>query len=599
MADDKLFGDDALDNGADKEEDGDSGLGNLPPLSDFDSQAEGDSDANDALPPLGDFESHDGNLAGGGDVDPEDGFSPKTPDIGEGNAGAQEEDVGLPAFDSGSFDAGPADEDDQTLSAGGFQDLAADSDFSPETPDIGPGPDTSLDTPIFDSAFGGEDSGISDIDSGFGGQEQEAATQAMEAPMFDDFGGESDFAPPEGAAAPTPAPDFTPDTGFGDDDGLVGAGVGAPGAPAAAGAAQVPSSQQATQKGGVSPLVVVVFGLIALIIGVVTSPFLSEYAGFLPNPLDTDVQRLEGQITQLNERIRGLQDIQPTEEGHREISEERLGELIQDIQNRQTELENVSGQLASTRGTLEAQQRELGNVERELRERNDEVIAAREFLEELRNETAIVQARQRGLIAEVDRLTSYVGELEEANLRRVATKEALEHNVDRLLVQVKESIPLAPTKFAYAQRLASVQELRDKVEQAAWVTPELQNEFTTLYLRELDLARADDYFFARITVTDRFGHRSAKWAECLMRGNRAVYYRTLDGSNIGIFENVGTPDVPTWGFQENLSGDLKAAVEAHIFSARVPDFESQAQLLAERELAGREGTAWQRTYSSL
>jgi len=599
MADDKLFDDDAFGNA-----DGDSGLGNLPPLSDFDSQGEGD--AGDGLPPLGDFEAHE---AVGSPLQEDKEFSPQTPNIGRGNIyQSDEEDIGLPAFDTGAFSGGPVDDDDSGMSAGGFQDLAADSDFSPETPDIGPGPDSALDTPIFDSAFGGEDSGFGGIDSGYGGRRTGAATQAMESPMFDDFGGESDFATPELAA--TPVPDFSPDTGFGaaDDDFAVNTGGRAPAAvggrvPAmavpGAGAEGISSQKTGVKKGGANWLVVGVFVAIAFFIGVVNAPFLSDYMSFLPNPAKEEVAKAQSEILKLNERINQLNSMPKEEGGGVNVSQDKLDQLIKDIQSRTEELGSIQGQLDSTRATLEGQQRDLGNVERDLRERNDEIISAREFLEELRNETAIVQARQRGLIAEVDRFTGLVGELEEANVRRVATKEALAHNVDRLIIQVKESIPLTPKKFDYAERLASVEQLREKVEQAPWVTPELQNEYTTFYLRELELARSNEYFFANVSVTDRFGHRSLKWAECLMRGNWAVYYRTLDGANIGSFENIGTAEVPQWGFREDMSEEIQTSIEANIVSARIPDFESQAQLLAERELAGQKGNVWQRTYSSL
>jgi len=588
MADDKLFDDDGLGNADD-----DSGLGNLPPLSDFDSQGEGD--AGDSLPPLGNFEAQDeGGVSSPLQEDKD--FSPQTPDIGRGKYGADEDDIGLPAFDSGAFSDAAPDDDESSMSAGGFQDLAADSDFSPETPDIGPGPDSALDTPIFDSAFGGEDSGFGGIDSGYSRQTG-AATQAMESPMFDDFGGESDFATPELAA--TPVPDFSPDTGFGGDNfGAAGGAVpvGA-GMPAMAGA-EGPSSQKAVKKGGANWLVVMVFVALAFFIGVVNAPFLADYLTFLPNPMRDQVAKLEKDIVGKDQLIKQLQSL-PQGSENAGVNEERLKQIATEIENKTRELNGIQGQLDSTRATLEGQQRDLGNVERELRERNDEIISAREFLEELRNETAIVQARQRGLIAEVDRLTGQVGELEAANQRRVATKDALAHNVDRLIIQVKESIPLAPKDFDYAKRLAAVQQLREKVDQAPWVTPELQNEYTSLYLRELDMARSNDYYFANISVTDRFGHKSLKWAECLMRGNWAVYYLTLDGANIGSFENMGTPEVPLWGFREDMPEEVQKSIEAHIVSARIPDFESQAQLLAERELAGQEGSILQRTYSSL
>ncbi len=572
MADDKLFDDDAQDKDGAELADGDSGLGNLPPLSEFDSQGGFDSDGD--LPPLGDFESQDASLPGGGGS----GFGGLTSKPSGSGGGFSD------AGDSLAFASEPPSS--AVRPAGhGFQDLAADSDFSPETPDIGPGPDSTLDTPVFDSAFGGEI-------SGFGMDHTSTATQAMESPIFDDFSGEGDF----GGGA-TPVPDFSPDTGFGDIGGI-GAPIGAGAAKAAA--VKEPAAVSATApRKGVSPLVVIVFGLIALVIGIVTSPFLSDYLSFLPNPLRVEIQQRDSQIVDLRGQITRLQQLQATEESPVEISEARVQELQNEILMRTQELDSVTGQLESTRSTLDTQQRELANVERDLSQRNDEVIAAREFLDDLRNETAIVQARQRGLIAEVDRLTGYVGELEEANIRRVATKEALEHNIDRLLIQVKESIPLAPKKYEYAHRLAAVEALREEAAQATWVTPELQNEYTSLYLRELELAQANEYFFANIPVTDRFGHRSNKWAECLMRGSWAVHYRTLDGANIGSYENLSAAETPVWGFREDMPEDLKKSIEAGIITARIPDFDSQAQLLAERELAGQEGTVWQRTYSSL
>ena len=573
MTNDKNFDDDAPKNGqqegAGSAED-DSSLGNLPPLSEFDSQGGFDSDG-DMLPPLGDFESQDSSLMQPGEPK-SSAEQPTTPDLSSG-FGKSDGDESAPA------------KSDFGMVSNGFQDLAADSDFSPETPDIGPGPDSTLDTPIFDSAFGGSD-------SGFGADQGGAATQAMESPMFDDFGADMEFGSPTGA---TPVPDFGPDTGFGDINMEVAAAPGGPAGPAPSG-----PSAQAPGKGGMSALWVIVIGLISLGVGLLASQPLSGYLSFVPgNPLQADLQAKDSTIATLNRQINTLQQLQATPDRPADISPERVAELQNEILMRTQELDAISGQLESTRATLDTQQRELAGVERDLRERTDEVVAAREFLDELRNETAIVQARQRGLIAEVDRLTSYVGELEEANARRIATKEALEHNIDRLLIQVKESIPLTPDKYSYDARLAAVQALREKAAQALWVTADLQNEYTSLHLKEIELARANEYFFARIPVTDRFGHRAATWAECLMQGNRAVYYRTLDGKNIGSYENVGTSDIPRWGFREDLPETVKASIEAHIVNARVPDFEGQAQLVAERELAGREGTAWQLIYSSL
>ena len=559
--------------GGSDEAEGDSGLGNLPPLSEFDSHGGLDADS-DLLPPLGDFESQDSNLLGGGKAS-NGGSAPVPPPSFPGDLSS---DLGIPQVESPKKEPS-----DFGMVGGGFQDLAADSDFSPETPDIGPGPDSTLDTPIFDSAFGSSDGGF--------GRDQRA-TQAMESPMFDEFG---EFGSPTGA---TPIPDFSPDTGFGDINmdvagAAAGAGVGA--APQV-----VVGPPPAAKKGGLGGLWVIIIGLISLGVGLLASQPLSSYLSFVPgNPLQKELESKEGTIANLNRQINTLQQLQATPERPADISPERVAELQNEILVKTQELDAVNGQLESTRATLNTQQGELAKVERDLRERTDEVVAAREFLEELRNETAIVQARQRGLIAEVDRLTGYVGELEEANTRRIATKEALEHNIDKLLIQVKESLPLTPEKYSYAKRVAAVEALREKAAQAMWVTPELQNEYTDLHIKENDVARANDYFFARIPVTDRYGHNAETWAECLMRGNRSVYYRTLDGNNIGTYENIGSAETPRWGFKETLPEEMQKSIEAEIVSARVPDFEGQVQAIAERELAGREGTQWQLVYSSL
>lgn len=578
MADDKQFDNENPEFGNEENTGGEDtgGLGNLPPLSDFDSEGTFDSDSD--LPPLGDFESRDTSL---------DASLPSDIPAPGGSAPFVGSDV-TSDFDAGAFslasDSSVGGQQDSGPLIGGFQDLAADSDFSPETPDIGPGPDSALDTPIWDdSAFGG--SGGDLFTPGLG----DTATQAMPTPSFDDFGAGDEEIGGFGAPGGTPMPQMGGGTGFEDLDAMAAEAAG----PSASGA-------QPGKRQGAGALLVIFIGLISLGVGMIASQPLSSYLSFVPgNPLVMEMQTKDSTIANLNRQINTLQQLQATPEQPADISPERVAELQNEILVRTQELDAVKGQLDSTKATLSAQQSELSGVERELRERNDEVIAAREFLEELRSETAIVQARQRGLIAEVDRLTGYVGELDEANARRIATKEALEHNIDRLVIQVKESIPLTPEKYDYATRLETVEALRDKAAQAGWVTPELQNEYTSLYLKELELARANDYFFACVPVTDRFGHTSMCWAECLMRGNWAVYYRSLDGKGIGSFENTGTAETPKWGFRQDLSEDTRLAIEAYIVNARIPDFEGHLQRLAERELQAQKDTSWQRVYSSM
>jgi len=95
------------------------------------------------------------------------------------------------------------------------------------------------------------------------------------------------------------------------------------------------------------------------------------------------------------------------------------------------------------------------------------------------------------------------------------------------------------------------------------------------------------------------GIKTAKWAECLMRGNWGVYYRTLDGKNIGVYENLGTSDTPRWGFREGLPIEAQKAVESTVVSCRVADYQVKVQQLAQRELAAKDGTSFQRNFDSL
>ncbi|HQE84016.1 MAG TPA: hypothetical protein PLM14_13525, partial [Candidatus Hydrogenedentes bacterium] len=181
----------------------DSGLGNLPPLSDFESTAD-TSDTN--LPPLDGTDS-------GGDLDkgtpsglpPISDIPVETPvPSGRGQAGP-------PDFESPSAFDTPTSASDSALDTPqpetAFQDLAADSDFTPETPELGPGPDTDMETPLFDSAFGSPETPHGIPDTG-------APTQAMETPMFgadeEELGfDEGAFTPGAGSGfgSPTPAPD--------------------------------------------------------------------------------------------------------------------------------------------------------------------------------------------------------------------------------------------------------------------------------------------------------------------------------------------------------------------------------------------------------
>src|SRR5690349_2816653 len=176
--DDEGFGDDedfgALTSGSSSSSSGkdEGGLHSLPPLSEFDSASDGAGGQSDSdLPPL--------DTPG----DPDDeGFSglPPIVDIKVDTPAVRPSDLDTPtpgkrtpakrtpsrrtpagpgsaktvATPSPAGFKTPSDSDLASPSDGGFgfQDFAADSDFSPETPEIGPGPDSDIETPMFDSA---------------------------------------------------------------------------------------------------------------------------------------------------------------------------------------------------------------------------------------------------------------------------------------------------------------------------------------------------------------------------------------------------------------------------------------------------------------
>lgn len=588
MADEKHPDEDAP-----KDASSDSGLGNLPPLSDFDSQESGTSDG--GLPPLGSFESGDAqsDLDLGTPSDSQAGTPSPLSDIDIG--GMPKQNFGTPPGGSDTFSSGGAG---QPSSGSGFQDLAADSDFSPETPEIGPGPDSNVDTPMFDSAFGGGDmpSGDSGGFGGFGsGMDTPAPTQAMETPMFgggappaggSGFGGGGggggfgDFNQGGGGGfnTGTPPPDFGPDT----DMRLPGAGIDG-------------------KKGGGGKGLLIGLTIAALILGILAGPFISSMLP-LPaalNPTKAALEAKSAEVISLNQQLNQLRNVQRAD-GPVDMSPEEVKRL----QNEIVHLREEEGQLAAQVDTLatdvSARQSELDLIQQDISEKNEEFLTAQEKFEELQNETAITQARQKGLVKEVERLTGFVGELEVANARRKDTKDALEHNIDRLFIQVKEALPLTPEKYDHDMRLARVEKLRNQVAQENWVTPELQQEYTNIYLEELNVSQSSEYFFARLGVQDEFGNRAFKWAECLMQGNWGVLYRTLDGKNIGVFTDIsGGEGSPRWGFKEALSKDSTRELEDRIISSRVDDWESKVAVLAEKQLASEDGTSWQRNFESL
>ncbi len=382
--------------------------------------------------------------------------------------------------------------------------------------------------------------------------------------------------------AGTPAPDFSPDTGMRapntGNDGKKGKGGG----------------------GGQSTGMLVGAAIAALVIGMVLGPL--AIGGYIPeminptlaakNAAEKELAATKSQVQSANQRAAAAEKI-AADLQQRETEQQGGGNVLEQLTQAQSDLEQVTADLEVKTGDLQA-------IERDILAKNEEFLSAQQLYEDLRNETSITQARQKGLIAEIERLTTYVGQLEEANERRIGTRDSLAHAVDRLAIQIKEGIPLTPEKYSHRERLAAVESLRNRIESSNWVSPELQEDYSRLYLREMEIAQGSDYFFAKLRVTDEFGNKTAKWAECLMQGNWAVIYRTLDGKNIGEYINLAAPGEPVrWGFRESLGKDAVSQLEQKIFANRVEGFEEKIAVIATKQLASEDGNAFQRAFDSL
>ncbi|HNR36021.1 MAG TPA: hypothetical protein PKO36_12630, partial [Candidatus Hydrogenedentes bacterium] len=396
----------------------------------------------------------------------------------------------------------------------------------------------------------------------------------------------------------TPAPDFTP-------TGMEGAGMGTAdlGGARAPEIPPPPKPVKGKEKKGIGVnaiLVAVLVGVVGLLVGIFMGGQVSTKLSFIPNPLREPLAAKEAEVVKLNDTIKKMQ-AQAAPGTSPAVTPEKINELLDQQKKLTDSINELAAKEKDAQDALAKTAAELDQVRMDLETKNEEFVKAQEAFEELQNQTSIVQARQLGLVAEVERLTGLVGTMEEANQRTRATKEALQASVNQLLIGIKEGIPLTPEKYARAGRIAAAENLKAKVDGARWVTPELLNEYTSLYLKELDIAGCTAYFFAHIPVTNKIGEREVKWAECLMKGNWAVYFRTLDGKNVGSYENTAQPgEVPHYQFRELLPGTVQKQIEEEIFASRTPGFENKVKALAEKQLI-MEGpeTQFQKVFNSL
>ncbi|HRK23159.1 MAG TPA: hypothetical protein PLX06_15175, partial [Fimbriimonadaceae bacterium] len=541
---------------------GDSGLGNLPPLSDFESSS-GGGGFDSGLPPLSAIDpSSDKDRISIGGLPPISDIPVETPIPTGGAVRPAPAGYGsTPVFGTPSSDSGL-----DPPSGSGFQDLSADSDFTPETPEVAPpGPESDIDTPLFDSAFGGGSAAFSAADTS-------APTQAMQTPMFTADAGGFDpdaFAPSSRGSAGsrggfegTPIPDFGPDTN-------APTAMTPPPSMGAMAMAGAPAPKKG--RGGLAAAIAAVVGLA---IGVGAGPYIPG----VPNPKNAEIATLTSENATLKTRVEQMGKLN-TGEGGVKVSQEELDRLIaesasltEQINGKKSELDTVTQETQS----LTAQR---DGVLAELEQVNAEFVKAQSDFDQLANETAVTQARRDGLAAETERLENLTGKLEDANARRLMTKETLESNIDRLMVTVQEGSPLTPEKYAREARIARVNALKDKASAANWVSPDLLDEYSSLFVTELEISQSREYFFAKLPVVDRFGTNSNIWAECVMNGNHGVYYRTLDGAHIGVYQNVAADGPAKYTFIDMKTDSPQARqVEAEIFASRTPGFEEKLEL---------------------
>ncbi len=562
------------------------GLGNLPPLSDFDSGD--DSGGTGNLPPLGSLDSDsDVKFSSPGDMklSTPGGSTP----VGRGGQKT-------PDFSLGASFTTPADDMDTPEPAGGFgfQDIAADSDFSPETPEIGPGPDSDMDTPMFDKAFGGDSGEFGAVSTPHGGFSTPTQAMSTPAPMFDaspspaggDFGFDDDafggggmgkgrpMASPQFDDVGTPIPDFSPDTEL---------------------PAQQPtgSMEARGRRGGMSRLVASVLVIVALAGGMIAGPFVP----YLPNPRIKVIEEKDQEIASLKQQIRRVTELAPST--GTPLTQEEVDKMAAEATRLKAEIETHTNELARLLDESQRKQSELALIQEDIDEGSQLFVETDDALQALKQEIAITEARHEGLLAENERLTGQVGELEVAAARAQSTRDTLLHNLDLMIVQIEGGIGLTPAKYSRDGRLAKARELRDGVGGMNWVDPETLDGYTELYLSEMQIGSSREYFFAKIPIHDQLGSEFTKWAECLMNGNWSVYFRTIDGTNVGSYENISTTNVPEYRFREDLPANTKLEIEEQIVAARVPDFAEKVAVLEGKQAVYDTKTGLQKTFESL
>lgn len=90
---------------------------------------------------------------------------------------------------------------------------------------------------------------------------------------------------------------------------------------------------------------------------------------------------------------------------------------------------------------------------------------------------------------------------------------------------------------------------------------------------------AHKYFLTKILVTGADGAQQPAVAECVLRGDGAFCYRTIDGAHVGVFERAPGGEPGQWVYREELQADEKTRIEQEIAEARPADYEDKIKAL--------------------
>lgn len=444
----------------------------------------------------------------------------------------------------------------------------------------------------------GNQGGFPPTDSGEGGQQTPeggwGGTQPTQPTPTGGWGAPGEQPTPDsgwgagGGEQPTPAGGWgaggdqpTPDSGWGAQptQPTPASPFGAPGisAPPAGGGGMTGGEQPGVpkKKGGIGglltgkPLILIVgivIGagiLFALVnynivnIGGAVDPKAPSFA-VGPEQLKQERDRFRDQLNEYTDAVGSI------EEAKAKASE--LGER----QQADGTIETIRQQVRD----MEEKQQKYDELEAYLDDINDAITTANSDLVRTNSELEIVSARSEGLKGDVRKLEVLVGNLEDANNRRVAVKEALESSLSLLLVRIKESSPLTPPEYKKDKRVSRAQSLQHKLAGTNWAYPELISDFTDLFLEEIKLNSQHHYFMAKLPLELR-GEFSEEWCECLSLGTWAVYFQTLDRRNVGVFLNMGKDGKQRYEFVTTLNREEAAQVRGEIARLRPDNFSEQ------------------------